>query len=76
MNVSILEKIARQVLKGENTTEVSNSMLSGGVITPAEHRSLKSLSSQIAANIQATTGMGGQVFAFTGPSPRPDSMWG
>jgi hypothetical protein len=56
MNVTILEKIARQVLKGEGIAEKSTSMLNSGVITPAEHRSVKSLSWQIAANVQANNG--------------------
>src|SRR5438477_9815182 len=41
MNINILEKAARMVLKGENVD--SRPMLKNGVITPAEHRSLESL---------------------------------
>ena len=55
MNISILEKIARQVVKGQEVTGKSDAMLKSGVIGPAEHRSLKSLSWQIAANMQANT---------------------
>lgn len=51
MNINILEKVTRKALKGSNVE--SNSMLKDGVITPAEHRSLESLSSQIAANVWA-----------------------
>ena len=51
MNINILEKVTRMALKGENIE--SRSMLKNGVITPAEHRSLESLSSQIAANVRA-----------------------
>ena len=54
MNLNTLEKLVRQSLKGGNLVKKSNEMLSGGYITPAEHRSLKSLSSQIAANVRAT----------------------
>ena len=51
MNINILEKATRMALKGGYVE--SESMLKNGVITPAEHRSLESLSSQIAANIRA-----------------------
>ncbi len=50
MNLNTLEKLARQIVKGENTAAKSNAMLKNGYITPAEHRSLSSLSWQIAAN--------------------------
>ena len=50
MNINILEKATRMMLKGEAVE--SESMLKNGTITPAEHRSLESLSSQIAANIR------------------------
>lgn len=56
MNLNILEKLARQVAKGDNVTANSNEMLSAGFITPAEHRSVTSLSWQIAANVRATSG--------------------
>jgi hypothetical protein len=48
MNLNTLEKLARQMLKGNDVADKSSTML-----TPAEHRSLKSLSWQIAANVQA-----------------------
>jgi hypothetical protein len=54
MNINTLEKAARRVLKGE--TVESRSMLNSGVITPAEHRSLESLSTQIAANLRFMSG--------------------
>ncbi len=54
MNLSTLEKLARQIIKGEKIGEKGNVMLRNGFITPAEHRSLSSLSWQIAANANAT----------------------
>ena len=48
MNLNILEKVARQALKGNDIVDKNSALL-----TPAEHRSLKSLSWQIAANVQA-----------------------
>ena len=57
MNVNILEKVARQIIRGEATDSVVSAML-----TPAEHRSLKSLSWQIAANVQAN-GAGATIYA-------------
>lgn len=54
MNVSALEKMARQALNGEEISAESDSMLVGGAINAAEHRSLNSLSWQIAANVQAS----------------------
>lgn len=56
MNLNILEKLARQTAKGDNVTAKSNEMLNAGFITPAEHRSVTSLSWQIAANVRATSG--------------------
>ena len=50
MNINVLEKVVRKALTGE--TVESKAMLKSGIITPAEHRSLESLSSQIAANLQ------------------------
>jgi hypothetical protein len=50
MNITILERFARKAFGGE--TVESESMLKSGIITPAEHRSLESLSSQIAANLR------------------------
>ncbi len=54
MNLNALEKLARQIAKGDNATTKSNDMLNAGFITPAEHRSVTSLSWQIAANVRAT----------------------
>lgn len=56
MNLNVLEKLARQMVKGDNVTSKSNEMLNDGYITPAEHRSVTSLSWQIAANVRATSG--------------------
>lgn len=73
MNISILEKATRMALKGGNVE--SEAMLKNGVITPAEHRSLESLSSQIAANIRAiNTGTGSGVVALK-VKPQPPSWW-
>ncbi|MEO7409861.1 MAG: hypothetical protein ABIU10_00870 [Sphingomicrobium sp.] len=49
MNLNILEKITRQA----NVATESNNLFSKGFITPAEHKSLSSLSWQIAANVRA-----------------------
>jgi hypothetical protein len=53
MNINNLEKLSRQALKGENVGEKSGNMLRTGLISPVEHRSLQSLSFQIAANLHA-----------------------
>ncbi len=58
MNINSLEKLAREAIKGEDVTEKGESMLNSRVITPAEHRSLKSLSWQIAANVRAENSSG------------------
>jgi hypothetical protein len=70
MNINILEKATRMVLKGENVD--SRPMLKNGVITPAEHRSLESLSAQIAANMHSINiGTGSGVMALkVKPQPR------
>lgn len=46
MNINILEKVARTALNG-GKIETSTAL------TPAEHKSLKSLSWQIASNVRA-----------------------
>lgn len=56
MNLNILEKLTRQAIKGNNVVARSNEMLKSGFISPAEHRSISSLSWQIAANVRATSG--------------------
>lgn len=72
MNINNLEKLARQVLRdNNNNTENSETMVRNGVITPAEHRSLKSLSWQIAANVQANTATPSTVAI----SVRPMKIW-
>ncbi len=50
MSLNILEKISRQ----GNVVSESSELLRKGFITPAEHKSLSSLSWQIAANVRAT----------------------
>jgi hypothetical protein len=52
MNLNILEKVAREMRSG-NVVAKSDEMLSRGFITPTEHKSLSSLSWQIAANVRA-----------------------
>ncbi|MEA2575716.1 MAG: hypothetical protein QOH93_3014 [Chloroflexia bacterium] len=56
MNLNILEKLTRHAIKGNNVVGISNEMLKKGFLSPAEHRSVQSLSWQIAANLNATTG--------------------
>jgi hypothetical protein len=70
MNINSLEKVARRALKGEDVAEKSNEMLHSGVITPAEHKSLKSLSWQIAANVQYNSGSGASTYSFVPAWPR------
>ena len=62
MNINNLEKLARQSIKGEKTESAT-------VLTPAEHRSLRSLSWQIATNLKADTGSG------TVALVRPNKLW-
>ncbi len=56
MNLNILEKLTSQAIKGNNVVAASSEMLKKGFISPAEHRSVQSLSWQIAANVNATAG--------------------
>ena len=63
MNINALEKLARHALKGNDITAKTEVMAKGGIISPAEHRSLKSLSWQIAANVQADNGAATMVWA-------------
>jgi hypothetical protein len=65
MNISILEKVARQTLRGENAEKAA-------ILTPAEHRSVKSLSWQIAANVKADNGLGTGTVAWKGIT---DQWW-
>ena len=51
MNLNLLERVARQATKGG--VNESSDLLNKGFITPTEHKSLSSLSWQIAANIRA-----------------------
>lgn len=71
MNLNALEKMARQALNGMNIVEKSNNMAANGFLSPAEHRSLTSLSWQIAANVQANGG----VTAGTYAAIRPNRIW-
>jgi len=74
MNLNALEKLARQAIKGGNTTMNSRMMLDNGFITPAEHRSLSSLSWQIAANVQANGSVAAGTWART--ELGTDRFWG
>jgi hypothetical protein len=67
MNINTLEQATRQALKGENMGEKSSGLFSSGLISPTEHRSLQSLSFQIAANLQVEKGTG--TAAFIRPIP-------
>lgn len=66
MNLNILEKVTRQA----NVATESSNLLSKGFITPAEHKSLSSLSWQIAANVRAN---GPGTIAYT--KIRPYGGW-
>jgi hypothetical protein len=71
MNLNALEKMARQALKGMNIVEKSNNMATDGFLSPAEHRSLTSLSWQIAANVEANSGAAAGTYAMI----RPNRIW-
>jgi hypothetical protein len=51
MNLDILEKMARQALKGANVSEKSNGLAKMGMITRAEHRSLNAFASQSSGSV-------------------------
>ena len=70
MNLNNLEKLARLAFKGNSVTNESDTMLKSGLLTPAEHRSISSLSWQIAANVRA--GSQGNTVAF---KPEPMGGW-
>ncbi len=70
MNIEILEKLTRKALRGESVE--SKSILKNGVITPAEHKSIESLSSQIAANIRVVSGSNSGTVALIRPI---DGRW-
>ncbi len=74
MNLNALEKLARQAIKGGNTTMNSRMMLNNGFITPAEHRSISSLSWQIAANVRADGGAAAGTWATSDTGT--DRFWG
>jgi hypothetical protein len=63
MRLNILEKIARN----GNAEHESAELLRKGFITPTEHKSLSSLSWQIAANVRANSGPGAMVYYKPGP---------
>jgi hypothetical protein len=53
MNLNMLEKMARQMTKGGDMVLATSGMVNKDVLTPVEHKSLSSLSWQIAANVRA-----------------------
>jgi len=61
VNINILEKVARQTLKGGKAGKTT-------ILTPAEHRSVKSLSWQIAANVEAGNGKSSGTLALALPN--------
>ena len=50
MNLNLLEKLTREMIKGNNVASTSEELLKRAVLSPVEHRSLQSLSWQIAAS--------------------------
>ncbi|MEO6458416.1 MAG: hypothetical protein ABIO92_09125 [Chloroflexia bacterium] len=75
MNLNALEKLTRQAIKGSNTSMNSRMMLNNGFITPAEHRSISSLSWQIAANVRAN-GNGAAAGTWATSDTGTDRFWG
>ncbi|MEA2575717.1 MAG: hypothetical protein QOH93_3015 [Chloroflexia bacterium] len=54
MNLNVLEKLAREIMKGNDVSLTSQALLNRAVLSPIEHRSLQSLSWQIAASARHT----------------------
>lgn len=75
MNLKALEQITRQAIKGSNIMENSSAMLKSGFITPTEHRSVTSLSHQIAANVRANGGAAAGVYARTDGGGLTNGWW-
>ncbi|MDQ3929265.1 MAG: hypothetical protein M3328_08975 [Chloroflexota bacterium] len=50
MNLNVLEKLVREMRQGNNVNETSEELLRRAILSPVEHRSLQSLSWQIAAS--------------------------
>ncbi|MDQ3929209.1 MAG: hypothetical protein M3328_08690 [Chloroflexota bacterium] len=65
MNLNVLEKLAREILKGNTVTETSEELLNRAVISPVEHHSLQSLSWQIAASARHNPNRQATVVALT-----------
>lgn len=55
MNLDMLEKLAREAMKGKNVKETSEELMKRAILSPVEHRSLQSLSLQIAASARHDT---------------------
>ncbi|MEO8285061.1 MAG: hypothetical protein ABI670_01340 [Chloroflexota bacterium] len=53
MNLNMLEKMARQITKGGDMVLATSGIVNRDALTPVEHKSLSSLSWQIAANVRA-----------------------
>lgn len=74
MNIVALEKMVRRALKGENVVEQANNLHMARAITPAEHKSLNSLSSQIAGNVMLAGSRSGLV-AIGSSGYEIDRVW-
>lgn len=70
MNINLIERIARQTLKGGHAAASASSTWSEGELTRAEERSLRALTWQ--ANGQLRTGGGAGTLAF---DERPERAW-
>lgn len=50
MNLKVLERLVREMRNGNDVSETREELLRRAVLSPVEHRSLQSLSWQIAAS--------------------------
>jgi hypothetical protein len=70
MNLYILEKLVREAMKGHNINGMSEEMLRRGVLSPIEHRSVQSLSWQVAVNARPES-----VSTLAASVPSPYRVW-
>ena len=70
MNLTMLEKLTREAMKGNNPNGMSQEMLRRGVLSPVEHRSVQSLSWQIAASARPES-----VSNIVAMSVTPNRVW-
>ena len=68
MNIAALERLTRDWLKGVDLAANSMELVRNEAITPTEQRSLKSLSWQIAANIENNSGVSAGTIAIVKPT--------